>query len=1212
VIDSLLFVFGFRASKMRHSKVSSLIHNSEAHPNLTSCSVEVHFQDVIDNPDGTTSIVPDSQLVVTRQSFKNNSSKYMIDDGISTFTEVTSLLRARGIDLDHKRFLILQGEVESIAQMKPKAENENDDGLLEYLEDIIGTSQYKKTIEESEAKVEVLNEDCQEKSNRLKIIQDELDSLEDQKNQIICFLETDNEITIKRSAFLQLSLYLCVKKVELSRKVLEQQETRLNEELARNASNKQEVQALKAENKMKLKELEDLKRRVAEKSKALSKRELEQVRVEEKKKHLDSKRKKLEKAIETATHSMNEASTWLGNYEEESAALSAQYQDLVRSLEKESSQLALIQEELKDKTQVFTDEIERTQRKLEPWREQIVGKESEIAVVKSEINLLKEQRNAAEASLSQSMETVKAIVSEGRAKEQELADLKKEYQHVTSQIKLGVDECDQAGTKLKMMKQKLVAGRQKVSSAREELNSVATQNKVLASLIKLNDSGRIQGFRGRLGALGTIDTKYDVAISTACPALDNMVVDTVEAGQHCIEYLRKHNLGRAKFILLDKLPKRDLSVIQTPENIPRLFDLVKPKNPKYAAAFYSVLSDTLVAEDADQARRIAYGKKRWRVVTVDGLLVESSGAMSGGGSTSKGKMKSNITQTLSDNELAQLEKKQESYEEAYQVAEKTFIQMETALKELQERKPVLELEISKVELDISNLSARLQDSQRQYKEHTRQLESSQSADSKALSAAEKRLAGLDKELQSLRERSQGLEQAIADLQEKIMEAGGVRLRMQKSKVDSVREQMELVNTRLSNGLLEKTKAQNETKKQRRAIEAAEKDISDVSMEAEGLGKELNERASLVVQLENEVATLTDDLDDRQELMNKLKEELESKQTEIDALRSTEIEIKNTIEQHQKVIKEEERTAASCRDQLKELKLHDISGLQVKSIKEEKVPVDGTEEGRRISDRLRRSSARRSSGQPSTVSLFEYSADELEALNKSALKAEIEALEQQNQEGRIDMQVLKDYRRRADEYEARRQKVNEAVASRDEVKMVLDDLRSRRLEEFMAGFNAISLKLKEMYQMITMGGNAELELVDSLDPFSEGILFSVMPPKKSWRNISNLSGGEKTLSSLALVFALHHYKPTPLYVMDEIDAALDFRNVSIVATYIKERTKNGQFIVISLRNNMFELAKQLVGIYKVNNMTRSIALKNDDYIRIGGDETNGSEETVIGR
>jgi structural maintenance of chromosome 4 len=161
--------------------------------------------------------------------------------------------------------------------------------------------------------------------------------------------------------------------------------------------------------------------------------------------------------------------------------------------------------------------------------------------------------------------------------------------------------------------------------------------------------------------------------------------------------------------------------------------------------------------------------------------------------------------------------------------------------------------------------------------------------------------------------------------------------------------------------------------------------------------------------------------------------------------------------------------------------------------------------------------------------------------------------------------------------------------RNAVRRTHDDLRRKRLEMFMDGFAQITLKLKEMYQMITQGGDAELELVDSLDPFSEGIVFSVRPPKKSWKNISNLSGGEKTLSSLALVFALHHYKPTPLYVMDEIDAALDFKNVSIVANYIKERTKNAQFIIISLRNNMFELADRLIGIYKTNNCTRSLTV-----------------------
>ena len=168
-------------------------------------------------------------------------------------------------------------------------------------------------------------------------------------------------------------------------------------------------------------------------------------------------------------------------------------------------------------------------------------------------------------------------------------------------------------------------------------------------------------------------------------------------------------------------------------------------------------------------------------------------------------------------------------------------------------------------------------------------------------------------------------------------------------------------------------------------------------------------------------------------------------------------------------------------------------------------------------------------------------------------------------------------------------LDDVTRQRDEQRKNVDMLRKARLSEFMTGFAIITTKLKELYQMITLGGDAELELVDSVDPFSEGIVFSVRPPMKTWKNISNLSGGEKTLSSLALVFALHYYKPTPLYVMDEIDAALDFKNVTIVGNYIKERTRNAQFIIISLRPNMFELADRLVGIYKTHNTTKSVAI-----------------------
>eukprot|EP00455_Lapot_gusevi_P008717 TRINITY_DN13827_c0_g1_i1.p1 TRINITY_DN13827_c0_g1~~TRINITY_DN13827_c0_g1_i1.p1 ORF type:complete len:224 (-),score=76.35 TRINITY_DN13827_c0_g1_i1:51-722(-) len=189
----------------------------------------------------------------------------------------------------------------------------------------------------------------------------------------------------------------------------------------------------------------------------------------------------------------------------------------------------------------------------------------------------------------------------------------------------------------------------------------------------------------------------------------------------------------------------------------------------------------------------------------------------------------------------------------------------------------------------------------------------------------------------------------------------------------------------------------------------------------------------------------------------------------------------------------------------------------------------------------------------------------------------------------NMAAIEEYRRKDGEYGSRVQELDHITALRDAARKQYETLRKKRLDEFMAGFSSITMKLKEMYQMLTLGGDAELELVDSLDPFSEGIVFSVRPPKKSWKNISNLSGGEKTLSSLALVFALHHYKPTPLYVMDEIDAALDFKNVSIVANYIKERTKDAQFIIISLRNNMFEVANRLVGIYKTSHCSKSITI-----------------------
>ena len=306
----------------------------------------------------------------------------------------------------------------------------------------------------------------------------------------------------------------------------------------------------------------------------------------------------------------------------------------------------------------------------------------------------------------------------------------------------------------------------------------------------------------------------------------------------------------------------------------------------------------------------------------------------------------------------------------------------------------------------------------------------------------------------------------------------------------------------------------------------------------------------------------------------MQERLEEFMAKEKKYRAKEIELNQERDKYEEEINEQNRNIGHWKRELRKLKLRDVPG--------EEVPEE----------------------------LEKHSQESLEAVDMKQWQYDLNLMEEKLGTMKINYAVIEEYTRKEAVYLERVAELEQISQKRDKQRQYHDDLKKMRLMEFMKGFSIITQKLKEMYQMITLGGDAELELVDSLDPFTEGVVFSVRPPKKSWKHISNLSGkcsenqcfyyfsqrllyacvgGEKTLSSLALVFALHYYKPTPLYVMDEIDAALDFKNVSIVANYIKERTKNAQFIIISLRSNMFELADRLVGIYKTYNCTKSVTI-----------------------
>lgn len=187
-----------------------------------------------------------------------------------------------------------------------------------------------------------------------------------------------------------------------------------------------------------------------------------------------------------------------------------------------------------------------------------------------------------------------------------------------------------------------------VEVAKASVQSTTGRSRVASAILKASKKGgelASCGVMGRLGDLATIDPEYDVAVSTACGMLDHIVVQTTAGTQKCLEFLRKHNLGRASFCPLDKMKKgaHDRAV-ETPEGAPRLFDLINPGHISITPALFLAVGNTLVAPDLETATRWAYDfGKRWRVVTIDGKLIETSGTMSGGGkSVSKGKMKLSV------------------------------------------------------------------------------------------------------------------------------------------------------------------------------------------------------------------------------------------------------------------------------------------------------------------------------------------------------------------------------------------------------------------------------------------------------------------------------------------------------------------------------------------------------------------------------------------
>uniref|UniRef100_A0A8C7UG12 Structural maintenance of chromosomes 4 n=1 Tax=Oncorhynchus mykiss TaxID=8022 RepID=A0A8C7UG12_ONCMY len=999
--------------KKSDPKKSVLIHSSDQHKDVQSCTVEVHFQKITDKEGDDYEVIPNSKFYVSRTASKDNSSSYHINGKKATFKDVGTLLRSHGIDLDHNRFLILQGEVEQIAMMKPKGQTEHDEGMMEYLEDIIASCRLKQPSHTLRCRVELLNGE-----RRVRMV--EKTALEGVKNTAVEFLTLEDDIFKQKSQLCQYYVHDFQKRV---------------------ANKEEEKQRIQDDTK----ELrEEQQHRKLTKYKEFQQEKFTQ---------LDLQDVEVVPPLESLLFSP--------------PFLLCQLEE-VRNVPATSEKII---SEASARREVL--EKEKLKEVMESLKEEPSGLQQEKEVVS--LNKTRSRQDVAQSDLSRHNTAVTQL-NTAKQSLQIASDTLRDRRAAIKELQVKIPQCEQELQKDKAELEQLLQAdgqtrelvrdmRQKVEEAKSSLSSNRSRGKVPDALMQQKRSGKIPDILGRLDIdLAQFQLCYSIPQSHST-SLSLLWVCCIDNWYKALtSNVTSNTLTSTLFLSQMKVRENKMGPISTPENIPCLFDMVRVQDESMKPAFYFALRYTLVAKDLEQATRLAFQKdKLWRVVTMQGQIIE----MAGGGRVMRGRMGSSIGTEVTQQELDCMESK--------------LIEKVVQLQDCQKWKLQLEEKVQRLlqqlrDMKNTNNMQSLAEQEAHLKPQIKEL------DDNVLAANPNK------------NKQKQLEKTLKDFQKASSKAGKV----------------ERLHTLIVDINSHKLKAQQDK------LDKVNKELDDLSHH-QGPGFWF---VSRLEETEKSLGELTDHL-----------KRLEEEAGEImKACREAEAALPVVQKRHQGVVR---KIKALQEHALQEESLSSrppqASKLSVHAIEDDLVAIKGPDV---ITNQI-------SQMKPNLGAIAEY---------KNKVHTQ------------LSLGLIKH------------------LDTLDNFKRGCEDLHKQWLNEFMAGFFSLLVML-ENYQMLTLGGDAELELVDSLDPFSEGIMF---------RSADTLAQPEKTLSSLALVFALHHFKPTPLYFMDEINAALDFKNVSIVACYIYEQTKNAQFsrLFISLRNNMFEIADRLIGIYKTHNTTKS--------------------------
>ena len=1125
IIDSVLFALGLaNASELRAENLSHFI---STYTKRNDAFVKVTFGDTENGEDLTIG----RKIRKTSQGY---ASTYYINDSVTTLTNVHAVLEKYNVTPNSYN-VMMQGDVMGITNCTPK-------NRRKIIDEIAGIADFDRRIDQATNELETVEQRVERSTVILNEVDNRLEQLKEEREVALKYQKLREEKQGLESQVSKVKFFDIKRSLEKAHENILEFTKKKKEEEVKNKDLDERLNLIK----QKYQEISNLVKEKGEAQQIELKKQEEALKGE-----IDRKNNATnyaDKQIHDGLRSIENAKNGIENFKKkiEDFKLKIKLKDDEIAVIKENTKTreAELKKILEDMTglNATADQHIEKRNNLRKQLEDLKDEETKLIQSKlpleSELKTLQRDLEDAKTRLAELTEMKENFAANQDLKktlveqlQKEMADFKIIQQNAMHDLDTTKNEINDLNYNIQMASRKIAVMETKKQMA-EESNFGRAVDTIM--------NAKLRGVHAPLVKLGTVDKEFSVAMEVAFGGrMAHIVVDDEHVAGVAIELLKSSNAGRATFIPLNKIKKaptrlqlpRDKGVIDFAINLVDFDD-------EYIDAFYYAVGDTIVVEDLESAKKLI-GK--YRMVTLQGELLEKSGSMTGGT-----RLRTGLSFSQNDDdELNKFKDRLKEMEQKLASLENKKTSLEAKLEDVRGKYSDSMSEFSKSKVELDNMNQNYANSENILKEK---------AD--FIASAEPKIVELNNKLDKLEEKNVKIYDDMATCQEAI---------------DEVEK---LINDKDLKDLKEKTEGvENEIKRLQTKLMTAENDKN-----------ELNRQISFH---ENLIETKTEEITNIEHNNVKLEEDKKRYQNDI-------VELNKKMEElHEQIVLIEEKLGKLLKER------DEINAELIELEKQKHIKAADIE---RIAEQIESFKARRRELEPQLDNAKKDLEDAGEDVTKlepieisiEEITSKIQRLEKRMAElGDVNMRALAAY----DEVLARQSELKEQIETlskeRKEILERMQGYEQLKKETFMKTYNHINENFKEVFHQLSEGeGELKLECPD--DPLSGGMTIEAQPRDKKLQRLESMSGGEKSLTALAFVFAIQRYMPSPFYAFDEVDASLDTMNVERIAQMVQNQSKETQFIVVSHRRPMIESANRTLGVtQKEKGITKVTGIKLRD-------------------